>query len=326
MPKISVIVPVYNVEMYLQKCLDSLVAQTWKDTEIILIDDGSTDGSSTIVKTMQERYPDNIQYVRTENHGQSHARNVGMEMATGEYIAFVDSDDYVEPTMLEQMVNPLKDFPYEVVCCSTWLEYPDKTVEVKPGVDKTYTSMTVEDRKQVLQSMYPVVWNKLYKAEWLRKLPSFKEGVWYEDVLFLYEMLPHLSSIAVVDIPFYHYVQRPQSVTYTYSEKLYDIFTVLDALLAYYKEHDLYTMYQDVLEYEYVRYVYATFIRRLAKAKDKTVFRKGVQFAIEQVHSHFPTYKKNKYIRKIRPKSMYLRWFHPWIADRVYDMDKNKMN
>jgi len=326
MPKVSIIVPLYNVEAYLPKCLETLQAQTLQEIEILLVDDGSTDGSSKMAKDFQALHADRVKYFRTENKGQSHARNFGMEKAEGEYIAFVDSDDYIEAKMFQLLIEKTKEYPYEVVACNTKIEYPDVTKEVRAGIASDTTNMNIEDRKNLIQTMYPVVWNKIYKKEWLQGLQKFKEGVWYEDVLFLYEMIPHITSIGLVDEPLYHYIQRPKSVTYTYNQKLYDIFTVLDTLLSYYQEEGLYEAYSKVLEYEYVRYVYATFIKRLAKSKDKEVFTKGVKFAMEQVNSKFPQYKKNPYIRKIKPKNLYLRWFHPIIANRIYDLEKNKMN
>jgi len=326
MPKVSVIVPIYNVEAYLPKCLESLQQQTLQELEIILVDDGSTDNSSQIAKEFQMAHAEKVHYFRTENKGQSHARNFGMEKAKGDYVAFVDSDDYVEKDMFQVLVEKLATYPYDIVACDAVIEYPTTQKKARAGIETSKIHMTIEDRKQLIQTMYPVVWNKIYKKEWLQTVPMFKEGVWYEDVLFLYEMLPHLTSIGVVEKALYHYIQRPKSVTYTYSEKLYDVFIIWDVLLAYYKEIGLYETYSPILEYEYVRYVYATFIKRLAKSKDKAVFEKGVTFAMQQVQSKFPQYKKNAYISKIKPKNLYLKWFCPLLANGIYAIEKNKMN
>lgn len=326
MPKISIIVPIYNVEKYLQKCLKSLQSQTLKDTEIILVDDGSTDNSSQIAKDFQALQPDIVSYYRTENKGQSHARNIGLEKATGDYICFVDSDDWIEEDMMQTLMEKCEEYDYDMVCCNTMLDYPNKSVEVRTGIEKDYTSMQLEDKKYILQNIYPIVCSRIYKRKWINTLPKFKEGIWYEDVLFCYEMMPKIQSIGVVEKPFYHYIQRPKSVTYTYNDKLYDLFTVMDTILKYYKEQGIYEQYKDVLEYEYVRYIYATFIRRLAKSKDKTIFKKGVEEALKQVKKHFPEYKNNPYIRKMKPKSLYLRYFNPILANWIYIIDKNKMN
>ena len=103
MKKVSIVIPIYNSEKYLQTCLDSILAQTLKEIEIIAVNDGSKDRSREIIEEYQKRYPSTIHVINKENGGMSDARNKGVEKATGEYISFVDSDDYIEPTMLEKM-------------------------------------------------------------------------------------------------------------------------------------------------------------------------------------------------------------------------------
>ena len=125
MPKVSVIVPVYNVEEYLERCLDSLVNQTLKDIEIIIVNDGSTDGSKEIIQKYLNKYK-NIVYLEKENGGLSSARNYGIPYAKGEYIGFVDSDDYVELTMYEKMYNKAIEEKSDMVECDFIWEYPNK--------------------------------------------------------------------------------------------------------------------------------------------------------------------------------------------------------
>ena len=128
MPKVSVIVPVYNVEEYLERCLDSLVNQTLKDIEIIIVNDGSTDGSKEIIQKYLNKYK-NIVYLEKENGGLSSARNYGIPYAKGEYIGFVDSDDYVEITMYENMYNKAIEEKSDMVECDFIWEYPNKKRE-----------------------------------------------------------------------------------------------------------------------------------------------------------------------------------------------------
>ena len=116
MPKISVIVPAYNIELYIGKCIDTLANQTLDDLEIIIINDGSTDRTEDVIKKKIEKYSDkNIVLFNKENGGQSDARNYGIKNATGDYIAFVDGDDYVEPDMFEQMYKKVLEYPYDIV-------------------------------------------------------------------------------------------------------------------------------------------------------------------------------------------------------------------
>ena len=139
MPKVSIIVPIYNVEMYIEKCLETLVNQTLKDIEIILVNDGSKDSSAEIAKKYLEKYPEKIIYLEKENGGLSDSRNYGLPHAKGEYIAFLDSDDYVEENMYEEMYELAKKEDSDMVQCNFYWEYPDKNKK-KIGELKQYSN------------------------------------------------------------------------------------------------------------------------------------------------------------------------------------------
>lgn len=331
MPKISIIVPVYNVEKYLEKCLDSLVNQTLNDIEIILINDGSTDKSQNIINTYVNEYPNLIKCFIKENGGMSDARNLGLKNATSEYISFIDSDDYIEKDMLEKMYNKAKENNYDIVFCNVNIIYPDKTILKKSELVHTINKLNINNKKHLLLNCYPVVWNKIYRKDFLlnntyEKEGLFKKGVWFEDARMLYKMIPHINSASVVDENFYNYIQRPKSITYTYSERLYDILSNLDNIIDYYKEHNLYNEYKDELEYIYVNYLFATFIKRLSKCKDKNKFFEGYNIAKEKVNILYPTYKKNKYLKGFSPKKIYLKYFNKTLANIIFIREKNKMN
>ena len=129
MPKLSLIIPVYNVENYIEKCLDSVVNQTIDDMEIIIVNDGSKDKSKEKINKYLQKYKEKIKYLEKENGGLSSARNFGIPHATGEYIAFLDSDDYVEPKMYEEMYNLAKKEDADMVECDFIWEYPNKSKE-----------------------------------------------------------------------------------------------------------------------------------------------------------------------------------------------------
>ena len=128
MPKVSVIVPVYNVEKYIDKCLESLVNQTLKDIEIIIVNDGSTDNSIKIVEEYKEKYKNKIIYLEKENGGLSDARNYGIQYAKGEYIAFLDSDDYVDRKMYEKLYNKAIENNSDIVECDFYWKYTNKLI------------------------------------------------------------------------------------------------------------------------------------------------------------------------------------------------------
>ena len=136
MPKVSVIVPVYNVENYIEKCIDSLLGQTLEDIEIIIVNDGSTDNSKDKIMPYIENFPNKIKYLEKQNGGLSSARNYGMPSATGEYIAFLDSDDYVEYDMYEKLYNKAKSEDFDVTVCNVNYIYDNYTKEVTSNLVK----------------------------------------------------------------------------------------------------------------------------------------------------------------------------------------------
>lgn len=307
--KVSVIVPVYNVEKYLEKGLESLAKQTLKDIEIIIVNDGSPDNSQEIIDKYVKKYPTMKGYIK-ENGGLSDARNYGMKYATGEYIAFMDSDDYVSPETYEEMYNKAKEKDFDMVVCGLNYVYPDHLMEVGPGIPADTL-----DIKKTFINIYPAAWNKLYKKELLKDI-GFKKGVWFEDVEFIYRLLPRIKSIGVVNKPFIQYVQREGSIINTVNPKIYDYISNMNGVVDYYKENNLYDEYKKELEYTYVRYIYATFIKSVKRYEYKE-YLKAVDEAIKNVKEHFPKYRRNKYFYK-SPKGIYLVLFSKLLAKIYY--------
>ncbi|MBR5314219.1 MAG: glycosyltransferase [Clostridia bacterium] len=324
---ISVIIPVYNGEKYLNACLDSLLNQTKKEIEIIAVNDGSTDSSLDILYSYADKYPAKVRVITQPNQKQGAARNNGINNARGEYITFVDCDDYLKENALETMYKKAVSGGYDAVACDVDCIYPDKTVVIKPGIDFETDELSLEQKKKLFLNMYAIVCNKLYKREVFERGNGirFESGIWYEDVLFLNMLVPYLNSISFVDEPLYEYIQRPGSVTYTYSEKLNDINYVMNRTVEYYKEKGLYDEYRDELEYAYARYMLATYVKRLSKSKDKKRFEEGVEYALEKVKAAFPNYKENKYLKK-GLKNLYIKYFNKTLAKLIFAIEKNRMN
>jgi len=327
MVDISIIVPAYNVEKYLEKCLDSLVNQTKKEIEIIIVNDGSSDSTGDIIQKYSELYPEKIVPINQENAGQSVARNNAIKLSKGRYIAFVDSDDHIKENMFEILFNKACEGDYDVVACNVDCIYPQKTVPIQSGVSIESDEITDEQSKELLLNMYAVLWNKIYKRELFENGELLLEpGIWFEDVLFCCKLVPNIKSIAFVEDRLYNYIQRENSVTYTYSEKLLDIHKVVNKILEYYKEKGLYEKYLPELEYIYVRYMLATYIKRLAKSRDRKKFSSGVSFARETVKNTFPDYKNNIYLNNGSKKGLYLKHFNSFLANLIYIIEKNRMN
>ena len=324
---ISVIVPAYNVEKYISSCLDSLLNQTKKEIEIIAIDDGSTDNTLNILNEYKKNNPSKIHVVSQENQGLSITRNNGIKLSTGKYILFVDGDDEIDINLLKNLWDKLEEFPYDVIAFNVEVIYPNKKIIVNPGITSDIKNFNLDSKKKFLTDMYCMACNKIYKKDLFKdNTLLFTPNTWFEDVLLMHKLIPNLTSLGYLDFPGYKYYQRENSITYTYSDKLKDINFVLEKILEYYKKNDLYSIYKSELEYIYVRYMFATYIKRLAKTKNKQKFNDGILYSLNCVNKTFPNYKKNIYINKSGLKNLYLKNFNNFLAKIIYYLEKNKMN
>lgn len=314
MPKVSVIVPFYNVEQYIEKCLDTLVNQTLKEIEIILVNDGSKDESYKIAKQFQEKYPDKVKYYEKDNGGLGDARNFGINYATGEYIAFFDSDDYIETTAYEEMYNKAKEENADMVECDFWWEYPNKKREDK--------GLEYSNQKQMLQKARVLACNKLIKTEIYQKHPEarFSVGLRYEDVEWFYKILPYIRKVAYVRKPFLHYIQRQGSISNTQNKRNEEIFTVLENVLNYYKDKNIYDDFQEELEYIYTRYLLCSSFLRIVKIKDKKIKKQLLNKTWENLNSKFPNWRKNRILNKNKSlKNLYIKSVNKFTF-RVYSI------
>ena len=317
MKKVSVIVPVYNVEAYLDRCLDSLVNQTLKDIEIIVVNDGSPDNSQDIIDKYVKKY-ENVFGYKKKNGGLSDARNYGLNKASGDYIAFVDSDDYVESTMFSKLYNKACEGNFDVVVSN--FDYVDDLGNLlgvgSSNIDK---DLYGDEIKKSMLNIYPTAWNKLYKRELFSNNIEFKKGVWFEDVEFMYRLFPYIKSIGVVFDNLYHYVQREGAITKTFDERLYHYIDNWNGIIDFYKDRGLYDDYKMELEFCYVRYLYANFVKQATNYRDKDKYREAVNEVIKNVKDKFPCYRKNKYFYKSF-KGLYLVMFNKFIANIYYNI------
>lgn len=211
--KISVIVPVYNVENYLGRCVDSLLKQTYRDLEIILVDDGSTDRSGGICDEYAQK-DGRIRVLHKENGGLSDARNAGMQLAKGGFLAFVDSDDLVAPGMYERMLNVLRTETSDVVQCGVIkfsLEEELTQQEEKPAVIRTFTAQEALRELTLDRALSQTVWNKLYTREAAGGI-LFEKGKLNEDEFWTYQVFGRAQKVSLTEEPFYFYYQRPGSI------------------------------------------------------------------------------------------------------------------
>lgn len=299
MPKVSVIMPVYNVENYIEKSLESVMNQTLKDIELIIVNDGSTDNSKSIIEKYLKKYK-SIIYLEKENGGLSSARNYGMNYATGEYVAFLDSDDYVELQMYEEMYNIAKKENADMVECDFIWEYPNKT---RNDIGKLYFS-----KKEAIEKARVVAWNKIIRREIIEKTNvEFPLGLRYEDVEFFYKILPYLNNICFIKKCFVHYVQRQNSIANTQNIRTKEIFKVFDHVIKYYKEKKIFEEYREELEYTYIRILLCSSLKRMCKIDDKNEKRKALNETWKSINYNFPNWKKNKLLKKNNLKNLYIK-------------------
>ena len=316
MKSVSVIVPFYNVEGYIGRCLDSLVKQTLGDIEIILVNDGSKDRSKIVVDKYLKEYPEKIVYLEKENGGLSDARNYAIPYAKGEYIAFLDSDDYVEYTMYKDMYELAKKENSDMVECDFYWEYPYKN---KTKEDK---GLIYNGKKEMIEKVRVVAWNKLIKKDILEKSKIiFPKGYRYEDVEFTYKLVPYLDKVSFLKKPCVHYIQREGSISNNQNERNKEIFVVLGHVIDFYKENDLYEEYKDELEYIYIRYAFCSSLLRIVKIKDQNIQQELLDLTWKKVNTTFPKWKKNPILKSKKDlKSIYLKTINKFTYEMYTTM------
>lgn len=220
MKTVSIIIPVYNVEKYLVQSLDSILNQTYKALEIILIDDGSTDASGEICESYA-KCDSRIKLIHQENAGAANAKNAGLDQMTGDYAAFMDSDDYAEPDWIEIMVKALESAQAEVVECTFFREYPDHTEEGNPEGFGPASFTGFEYMSQYLDKWTnSLFWNKLFTAEITSKVRFRKERRCIDDEFFTYKIVGAARRITRIPNALYHYRQRRSGAVYSHDKAL----------------------------------------------------------------------------------------------------------
>lgn len=295
MVKVSVIVPVYNTKKYLKRCLDSLVNQTLQELEIILVNDGSTDGSIEILREYEERFPGRVRVLEKENGGQATARNLGIKESHGQYVGFVDSDDYVELEMFETMVRVAQANACDMVECHYHhIEERDGKELATRGNIRQYI-----DRKDMFINPMTAPWNKLIRREILMQNGlQFPEGLIYEDTAFCIKLIPHIKKHLYVDKKFVYYILRSTStMNANKSRRVADIFAVLDDILKYFKENHFYESYKKELEYFCVKILLCSSLSRIGRVHDKMLEEELLDKTFKYINDNFSNYKDNSYFQ-----------------------------
>ena len=289
--KVSIIIPVYGVEKYISKCLESLVNQTLNDIEIIVVNDGTKDNSQKIIDKYVKKYPGKVKSFIKENGGQGSARNYGLKQANGDYIGYVDSDDYVELEMYEKLYNKAISDNLDIAICGNYNvseDYKNKKVDLE--------FIKFEDNKINALFGKKAVWNKIYKKSIVEKL-EFRSKVWYEDFDFSIKAICSAKKIGYVNEPLYDYLLREGS-TMNNSNVIRNL-EILDAFNEIVKDKK-YKKYYDIIEFLAIDHIYISTIVRVINAKvDKNIKIEVIDKLIDYMNNNFPDFRNNKYIETL---------------------------
>ena len=286
MTDISVIVPAYNAEKYIEKCLNSLVNQTKEELEFIIINDGSTDHTEELVKTFKDK---RIRYFKNINQGIGKTRNYGIDQAKGEYILFLDSDDYVEKTCCEELYQKAKNDDLDIVICDFYKEWDDGRVE---EIHTPYFANSSLKENPDIITEYLAPWAKIYRRKLVvdNKI-RFVEDCKYEDVPFVIEALDKADKIGKIDKCLFYYLIHGNSETTVRDRRCFDILKIIDKIRKYTKEKEY---LKDKIDHLTVRIITNYTIQQRVQ-KDKKIGMEFIETAFTYLKKEVPDYKNNKY-------------------------------
>ena len=311
--KLSIVAAIYNLEQYLPRCLDALVNQTLEEIEILCIDDGSTDSAPQIVDEYEKKYPNKIKAFHKENGGEFSSRNYGLERATGEYITFVDVDDYVELNWAEKLYMAAKKNDADLaVCAFERISLETNKITSKDMIGFGRCVKNVDYNDDFVAFINPAPWNKVYKREMIEDL-RFLPFRGFNDTMLLMEIITRAKKIAFEPDVLYHYYLRNDSQIHSVNEQ--DVKNLKKYLLEVKK------FYKDSKKYEEMKYIMT-------------------KETIEYLNKNFPTWRKNPFltfrysVKKgfkhigLWGVSLLYRWNMPMIYIRMYRflVDKLKID
>ena len=328
MKKISVIIPVYNAEEFLGRCIESVINQTLKDIEIILINDGSNDNSQKIIDTYKMKFPNIIKSKTIKNSGASNARNIGIEMAEGEYIGFVDSDDYIDKTMYEKLYNKSKKENSDIVVSGYFVEKRKNIRAYQNGHMEQYDKNILENPNIFIYGV-PYLWNKIFKRSLIleNNIKLDNDLDIFEDLNFVYKVYIKANKISKVNEPLYYYIKENESsLTSKFSDKFFDIFPAIQKLKRFYKENDVYEELEDHLIYIALNHMY---IRCNMNVSFKQIFKKYkyIDNVFSFMNKEFQNWKQHEFYfkRNKKNKKEYISKVHWKVLTLFQVMGINKI-
>lgn len=288
-PAVTVVVPVYNVKQYLTECVESLARQSLSDIEVLLINDGSTDGSGDLAETLAAAHP-HIRIFHKPNGGLSDARNYGIERATGEYIGFVDSDDWVDSEMFEKLYRRSQKTGADIVVCGGLKHFQTtgQSAPIKIRGNIGNFGLSVTQSPEILYASHSMACNKIFRRE-LFERHRFPVGQWFEDSAVVYNIMASAEKIECVPEQLYHYrFMRNGAITNSVSEDVLDIFKSCNSIISYYRDNGLlFGSVPAVLEKVIRNHLIARFNLILA-GKDRALARRYINETFDFMDVTFP--------------------------------------
>ncbi len=288
MVDISIIVPIYNASKYLKKCLDSLVNQTKKELEFILINDGSTDDSESIIKSYED---DRIKYFKRSNHGIGKTRNFGINKSTGKYIMFLDSDDYLKADACEVLYKRIEKEKLDVVVCDF---YRVNSNVLEEKIDD-FKNTSLKDNPKLLLDINLAPWNKIYRSDLIKDNKiKFVEDLKYEDAPFVALALLKSKKIAKVNKALVYYRVHEKSETTVRDERIFDIIKIVDIIRGYFKNYD---WSRDVVDTLTIK-ILVNYNIQGRNISDKKLRNKFIDSTFDYFERNIPNYRQNSYFKE----------------------------
>ncbi|WP_418465497.1 glycosyltransferase family 2 protein [Frisingicoccus sp.] len=317
--KISVIIPIYNGEKYVYKCLDSVRKQTFQNIEIVIVNDGSTDGTKEILERFVEQNSNLvIKIINKKNEGLPQARKTGVEHSEGEYIGFLDVDDWIEPDMYFEMAKEAQVSNADVVCCGIQMDYANKT-KVMPRDIKIKEPISGVEALEYLHNrtaIFPYAWNKIYKKEILEEINYPKGNFVGEDYTIVVQVLEKAKTVCMVSGKGYHYVQIPDSMCRGGYNKNY-IYAYINYRKIALDLSRKYPQYRSCI-YNYVIVEYMAMV--IAMGKNKTYNHKMIKSIQRAVRKNLVSFLRSKDVPIIMKGSAIALSIHYYILIIVYNV------
>lgn len=289
MVDISIVVPIYNASKSLNKCIDSLINQTKKEIEIILINDGSTDDSEKIIKQYKD---ERIKYFKNKNQGIGKTRNFGIKKSIGKYIMFVDSDDYLDKNACKIMYEKATKDKLDIVVCD-YYSVLNKKVKQKVKIE-SFNNTSLKENPSLLLKINLAPWNKMYSKKMITKNNiTFEEKLKYEDAPFVAQALDKSKTIGKIDKALNYYVIHNNSETTIRDERVFDIIKIVDKIRQYFSDKDYAKNIVNILTIK----ILVNYNIQQRYQKDKKIAMKFIDESFNYMKENIPNFRKSNYFK-----------------------------